>query len=173
MEKRRDMDTERTQDWKAEVNACLQRGDNVAAAEAMREILKKETQWNRELVFVKRITDIYEEERRAGEEHTVLDSARNVDEAANHFVWVKLLLRRLEFGLPKEHWQELYRYCKEQQVSMTMLYSLLRINIICKEETCRRLVALYEKNEGKQSACVHYFEGLLREFGEVGRQDGK
>lgn len=169
MEKMQNIDTEKTQDWKAEVNACLQRGDSAAAAEAMREVLKKETQWNRELAFVKRITDIYEEERRAREEYTVLDSARNVDEAASHFVWVKLLLRRLEFGIPKEHWQELYCYCTKQLVSMTMLYSILRVNIIRKEETCRRLIALYEKNEGKQSAYVHYLGGLLRQFGEVGR----
>lgn len=164
---------EKELDWKADADACLRRQDTVGAAEAMGEALEKETQWNRELAFANRIISIYQEEVRAGEEHTVLNDAGNVDEAISHFVWVKLLLRRLEFGLPEEYWQEMYRYCEERRVSATMLSSILKINIIHEEETCRRLIALYEKNEGTQSERMRDFQGLLREFGEAGKQDGK
>lgn len=164
---------EQGQDWKTDVNACFRRGDTVGAAKAMGEALKKETCWDRELAFASRLIDIYEEEKHEREEHTVLDGAENVDKAVNLFVWTKLLLRRLEFGLPEKYWQELYSYCKERQISATMLSSILRANIICKELTCKRLIALYEKNEGKQSRQVIYFNGLLQEFGEVAKYDGK
>lgn len=164
---------EKAQEWKVDVDACLRRQDTAGAAKAMREALKKETRWNRELAFANRLTGIYEEERRAGEAHTVLDDAGNLDEAVSHFVWVKLLLRRLEFGLAEEYWQEMYRYCEERQVSVTMLSSILKINIIHREETCKRLIALYKKNEGKQSGRVRDFHKLLREFGEAGKQDGR
>lgn len=165
---------EKARDWKADVDMYLRRQDTVAAAEAMGEALKKETRWeDREHAFAGRLLGIYEEERRAGEEHTVLDEAGNIDEAISHFVWVKLLLRRLEFGLPEEYWQEMYHYCEERQVSVTMLSSILKINVIHREETCKHLISLYEKNEGKQSGRARDFQGLLREFGEAGKQDGR
>lgn len=157
----------------AEADGFLMRGDTVAAAKAMGDAIKQETEWDRELALIVRITEIYEEERRTGEAHTVLDGMETVDAAVRHFVWVKLLLRRLEFGLPKEHWQELYHYCKERQVSETMLSSILRTNIIRKEETFRRLIEMYEKNEGKRSKNALFFRGLLRELGGVEKQDGK
>ena len=120
----------REQNWKTDADVCLRRGDSSAAAEVIGEVLKKETQWReRELVFAGRLIGIYEEERRVGEEHTVLDNVENLDEAVERFVWVKLLFRRLEFGLKEKYWQELYCYCKERQVSVTMLSSILRINI--------------------------------------------
>ena len=165
---------ERGQNWKADADVCLRRGDSCAAAEVIGKILKKETQWKgRELAFAGRLIDIYEKERRMGEEHTVLDNVENLDEAVNRFVWVKLLFRRLEFGLPEEYWQELYLYCKEWKVSLTMLSSILQINIIQKEKTCKRLIVLYEKNEGKQSRQVRYLERFLQELDEVETYDDK
>lgn len=162
---------EKVQNWKADADACLRQGDISAAIEEMKKALEKEKAWEREPAFVSRLIDIYWEERRAGETHTVFDGVKNVDEAVGHFVWTKLLLRRLEFGLPKEYWQELYGYCAERQVSATMLHSVLCVNIIQQEETCRRLISLYEENEGKQSERAHYFGRLLQELDEAGKQD--
>lgn len=165
---------EREQNWKADVDAYLRRKDSSAAAAALGKILKKETRRRtREAALASRLLGIYEEERRAGEKYTVLDGTAAVDEAVSRFTWVKLLLRRLEFDLPKEHWQELYRYCEEQHISVTMLASILRANITCREETCRRLAALYEKNEGEQPGRARYFDVLFRELSRRGEQDGK
>lgn len=160
---------EKVQNWKADADTCLRQGDISAAISRMKEALEIEEAWEREFAFISRLIDIYGEERRAGETHTVFDGVKNVDEAVGHFVWTKLLLRRLEFGLPKEYRQELYSYCTKRQVSATMLHSVLCVNIIQQEETCRRLISLYEENEGKQSERARYFGRLLQEFDEAGK----
>ena len=54
-----------------------------------------------------------------------------------------------------------------------MLSSILQINIIQKEKTCKRLIVLYEKNEGKQSRQVRYLERFLQELDEVETYDDK
>ena len=78
---------ERGQNWKADADVCLRRGDSCAAAEVIGKILKKETQWKgRELAFAGRLIDIYEKERRMGEEHTVLQRVEGtVDDVIINF----------------------------------------------------------------------------------------
>lgn len=91
---------------------------------------------------------------------TVFDVSLDANELVEHFIRVKLYLRRLEFGLPEQTWLEIYEYCRQMGVSDYMILYLLQNNIFYKEECCRNLSGLFAKMEGADSMRARLYHGL-------------
>lgn len=91
---------------------------------------------------------------------TVFDVSLDPGELAQHFIQMKLYLRRLEFGLPEQTWMEVYEYFKRTGVSDYMILYLLQNNIFYKEECCRNLSVLFTKMEGADSMRARLYAGL-------------
>lgn len=88
---------------------------------------------------------------------------------------LRLLVRRLEFGLPRESWQELYERCAERQISETELVSIIKAHAFHPEDVCGKLVSLWKGNEGTRSESVQELWRLgigLKKAAEIGEKDG-
>ena len=49
---------------------------------------------------------------------------------------LRLLVRRLEFGLPRESWQELYGRCAKRQILEAELFSIIKAHWV-KSTSCK------------------------------------
>ncbi len=94
---------------------------------------------------------------------TVFDVSQNPDELVAHYIRVKYYLRRLEFGLPMQYWNEAYEYCKKTGVSDYLILHILRNNIFYKKELCRNLSQLFAKEEGAGSMRANLYAQLAEQ----------
>lgn len=89
---------------------------------------------------------------------------------------VRLLVRRLEFDLPRESWQELYGYCAKRQISGAELFSIIKAHSFHPEDVCKKLISLWKEHEGTQSESVQEFWrlgiGIKKAMAAVGKKDG-
>lgn len=113
------------------------------------------------MVIMERLIQIFHAEVEHDTEVTVFDDSINMEQLAKHFVIVKLLIRRLEFDLPKEYQKEFYDYCQKYKVSEYFLVSILLTNVFERGKVCRRLIKLFEDAEGKNSWMGRYFRQTL------------
>ena len=93
----------------------------------------------------------YHREVEKGVSPTVFDVFEDMDELTGHYIRLKYYMRRLEFGLPQEYWQEIYEYCMQTKVSDYLIFQILSNNIFYKEEMCRNLSTLFVLIEGADS----------------------
>lgn len=144
--------------YEGEVRALVRQGDILGAEHLLLQLDQdKRGKFGNILLILIRIL------RRELEKNvspTVFDVSPDPDELAEHFIQMKLYLRRLEFGLPEWTWMEFYEYCKRTCVSDYMILYLLQNNIFYKEECCRNLSVLFAKMEGADSMRARLYAGL-------------
>lgn len=98
---------------------------------------------------------------------TVFDLSFDADELVEHFIRLKLYLRRLEFGLPEQTWMEFYEYCKSAGVSDHLILCILQNNIFYKEECCRNLAGLFAKWKGQSAGvpdCMQHWQNSKSKY---------
>lgn len=144
----------------------LKQGEIIKVEDALNSV----QEWNEKLIILNRLVKIFRTEVENGAEYTVFDISTDIDKLAEHFTSVKLMLRRLEFDLPKESIKEFYNYCEKNNVSVYMLSSIVLINIFYKEKVCEGLIHLYIDEKGKQSGEAEYFASLLKYIRENGNK---
>ena len=126
------------------------------------ELLDSVKEWNEKLTILSRLVKIFHIEVQSGAEYTVFDYSVDMDMLVEHFSLVKLMLRRIEFDMPKDAVNELYEYCEKNKVSVYMLASIVFINIFHKEKVCEGLIDLYKEKKGQLSEEAEYFASLLK-----------
>lgn len=67
---------------------------------------------------------------------------------------LRLLMHRLEFGLPRGDWQELYDFCTRVQVTDESIASAVMSDTSDAEDVCRKLISLWKEHEGTSSERV-------------------
>lgn len=82
---------------------------------------------------------------------TVFDMSQDLSDIEAHYVRLKYYMRRLDFGLPEEYWQEVYDYVVQGDVSDFMICLYLKENIYNKKEFCGNLARMFAKQEGENS----------------------
>ncbi len=89
---------------------------------------------------------------------------------------LRLLVRRLEFGLPRESWQELYERCARRQIPEAELFSIIKAHAFNPEDVCKKLISLWKEHEGTQSESVQELWrlgiGIKKARAAVGEKDG-
>lgn len=145
---------------KEEIQEYLLQGDFVRAE----EILHGLSHWDKELTILNLMMKIFRMEVECNAPCTVFDFSLELNELAEHFVKLKLLLRRLDFELPMELQMELYDYCSETQVSDCFLIFLINNNVIHQCRTCQRVAEVYFSREGRDSDRGRFFLDMIGEF---------
>ena len=134
---------------------------------AQGEILKVEQlmtgvkQWSAKLIILDCQIKVFHVEVEKESLETVFDYSVDMDKLAKHFIYLKLLLRRMEFDLPKQAQREFYDYCKENRVSVYLITSILFHNIFYQEKVCNQIIEQYRQREGEKSERVRYFRNVL------------
>lgn len=95
------------------------------------------------LLVLKNLIQVFYAETEHNAEHTVFDASTDLDKLAQHFIRLKLLMRRLEFDLPRQAQEEFYTYCETHHVSEYLLDFILLTNIFKKEQVCEKLMDRY------------------------------
>ncbi len=147
----------------------LKQGEIIKVEEALASVQA----WNEKLIILNRLVKIFHTEVESGSEYTVFDYSVNMDVLAEHFTKVKLMLRRIEFDMPKEAINEFYDYCEKNKVSVYMLASMVLINTFYKEKVCKGLIDLYKEKKGQKSGEAEYFANLLKYIREKKSDDNE
>lgn len=89
---------------------------------------------------------------------------------------MRLLVRRLEFGLPRESWKELYEFCVKRQMPEDELFSIIKAHTFNPEDVCKKLISLWKEHEGTRSEPVQKLWrlgiGIKKEMSAAGEKDG-
>lgn len=109
------------------------------------------------------LSDIYQIEKNNNSKYTVFDIIDEPKELYEHFVKLKLLLRRIEFDLPEEN--DFYTYSEQMHVSQHLTGWLVRNSLIKKRHVCGKLVDAY-KRIGKLDESA-YFQKLQTEVEDL------
>lgn len=125
---------------------------------------------NAKTIILKILFRVFHMELACGEEKTVFDYSVQTDELVKHYIKVKLLLRRLEFDLPKEHQQELRSYCRQCFVSKDFLTVIVLTNIFDQAGVCRRLIRIFASGDEKDRQMAEYFRSLLLHIRQQGKE---
>lgn len=95
---------------------------------------------------------------------TVFDRSQDMSDIEGHYVRLKYYMRRLDFGLPEEYWQEVYDYIVQNGVSNFMIYLFLKENIFNKKVFCENLAQMFAKQEGETSRRARLYAGLAEDL---------
>lgn len=106
-------------------------------------ILSGVTQWNKELIVMHVLAQVFRREVENSITPTVFDYSLDLDELVRHFVRSKLYVRRLEFDMPDELQMELYEYCRQTGVSDYFLLYIIQQNAFFPKKVCQRLSGIF------------------------------
>lgn len=148
---------------KEQIQALLYRGEILE----IKELLKDSSVWNQDLLFIKRICSIFELEVKRECAYTILDYSLDLDELIEHFVRIKMLVRRVEMNMPVNYQMELCTYCKEHQVSTICLMAIVEVNMFQKKMTYGRMADIFAQAYGENSPYALYFRGLEKSMEEA------
>lgn len=105
------------------------------------------------------LSEIYQIEQEHNSIYTVYDIIDDPKPLYEHFSKLKLLLRRIEFDLPRE--DEFYLYAEQMHVSEYMIGWIIQHNLIRRRHTCGKLAEEYGQIEKHHEAT--YFRKLQAE----------
>lgn len=142
-----------------EIQKLLTRGEMRAAEEKLEQI--PESERNKHMFALQVLFNVFHTEMKNHLSETVFDGSVDLSVLYEHFVRLKLLVRRLEYDLPEQYQSEIYPYCKKWHVSQYLLAVILLNNVFDTVKTCRKLIEIYMREEGKSSEKTQYFVQLL------------
>lgn len=138
-----------------------------------KEELSGVTQGSGKLVIIDKMIEVYEAQRQAGEKETIFDVSENADFLEEYYKRIKLLFRRVDFGMPISYQKEFFDYCMENHVSVYLLSEIILSNAFHKEECCKKLIRFYIEEKGEKSGEVRYLAVLLGELQKSNRGKNK
>ena len=144
--------------YEEEIRSLIRQGDILKAEQLLLQLDKDKRGKTGNVLLI--LIGIFRKELEKNVSSTVFDVSLDANELVEHFIRVKLYLRRLEFGLPEQTWLEFYEYGRQTGVSDYMILYLLQNNIFYKEECCRNLSGLFAKMEGADSLRARLYHGL-------------
>ena len=113
------------------------------------------------MFVIKQLMEIYKTEQKSGQ-NTILDYSTDMNQLIQHFVHLKLLLRRMDFDIPEEYQEEIYTYIKTNHVSDSMIVFIILRNMIDKIKVCTALISMYQSMEGNSSPKIQFYQRVLQ-----------
>lgn len=142
---------------KEQIVKLLQSGEILGVEQVMENLPKAD----KELVILGQLIKVFHAEVENNVKYTIFDYSLDISLLTEHFIKLKLLIRRIEFDLLPEFQNELYEYVNKNQVSVYMITSILLTNIFAMEKVCIYLIDLFKKKEGGISDKYNYLVKVL------------
>ena len=134
----------------------------------IKKILSQVKEWNKELLVVNVLVQVFQKEIENGISPTVFDYSLDLDVLIQHFIHLKLYVRRLDFDLPPDLQIELYKYCKTTGVSDYLLLYIIQKNVFMQVKVCQKLSAIFAAAEGENSARSEVYRELAVDIAQAG-----
>lgn len=125
------------------------------------QIINSSGKLTKNMCIIKQLTEIYKTEKKSGR-NTILDYSTDTNQLIQHYIQLKLLLRRMDFDMPKKYMTEIYDYIKTNQVSESAIVYIILRNMLDKKKVCTSLIAMYQNFEGKDSPKVQFYQKILQ-----------
>lgn len=132
-------DRQKQLDKNRQIQEFLDQGEIIKAWEMLLSLEKMDVP----LLILKNLIHVFCVETEQNAEYAIFDYSTDIDKLSQHFIRLKLLMRRLEFNLPEQYQEEFYVYCNTHHVSEYLLDFILLTNIFNKEQVCRKLMDRY------------------------------
>lgn len=144
--------------YQEEIRTLIRRGEILLAEQI---ILQLDKEWRGKegniLVFLMRS---YHRAQERGSSLAIFDMFNDAEEMTEYYVRLKYYMRRLEFGLPEEYWQEIYDYFIQTGTTDDLIFDILIHNIFYREECCRNLSRMFAASEGVDSVRARIYAQL-------------
>lgn len=127
--------------------------------EGIHRVLDESEKKSKKMVMMQQVLNILHMEEKQKEHSTILSKTQDMEEVLQQYVQMKLLLRRLDFGLAEE--AEIYAYIQKYRVSDSMIVYLVLRNMFHKQQVVLRLIVLFERAEGRDSKRAQYYKRIL------------
>ena len=138
----------------AQIQAFLRQGEILKAERVLHSLQRKDAS----LLILDVLIRVFHIEAMQEAEYTVFDDSVDIQVLSKHFITLKLLVRRLEFGLPQEDQDELLRYCRLHHVSEYLLAAILLTNIFHRKRVCRKMMAMFPEKAAYFGQTYRYLE---------------
>jgi hypothetical protein len=149
------MDNEET------IYALLRQGEILEVEKALKSLRVM----NEKLLILDKLTKIFRNEVNGNSKKTVFDYSTDIDQLSQHYTKTKLLLRRIDFDMPRVCINEIYEYFEDNMVSVYMLEEMVKTNMVNKVKVCMGLAELYGGRKGTGSFEAGYFLNLKNIMG--------
>lgn len=126
--------------------------------------LESVTKYNAKLAFLFRIFGIFKVEARSSCPYTILDYSLDIYKLVQHFIQMKLLLRRLEYDVARETWDQIYHYIEDNNVSGYFLVSILSIDMFEPQKATKNLIEIIEKNGKQDTLRIEILYNFMKRF---------
>lgn len=150
--------------YEEETKSLIRQGEILEAEQLLLQLDEKWRGKDGNILLI--LIRVFRREVESGAERTVFDLSQDPDELVRHFIRLKLYLRRIEFGLPEQYQAEVYEYCMQTGVSDYLIFQIVKNNIFYREQFCRNLARVFEREEGAGSVRA----GLYRQLAESERK---
>lgn len=127
--------------------------------------LSKITIWTKELKALQILAQVFSLETQNHVENTVFDYSLDIYALTEHFVKLKLYLRRLDFDLPEKKQREIYSYAQRTNVSNVLLLHCVQFNVVDIGKVLNRLSRIFFYYEGEGSLRGRLFQKIAEEIG--------
>ncbi len=136
-------------EYQKEIRELMKQGEILEAERLLQQMDEKWRGRDGNIFLI--LIYVFRREVESGMQRTVFDRFADPDDMIQHFIRLKLYLRRIEFGLAQEYQREVYDYFVQTNVSEYLIFQILQKNIFYKEQFCRNLSLLFEREEGTDS----------------------
>lgn len=150
--------------YEEEIRSLMREGEILEAEKLLSQLDKNWRGKDGSIFFI--LIRVFRREVEKGVRQTVFDLSQDPDDLVRHFIRLKLYLRRVEFGLPELYQHEVYEYCVQTGVSDHLIFQILQNNIFYKEQFCRNLAQLFEREEGAGSMRAELYNQLAESEGK-------
>lgn len=137
-----------------QIQEFLRQGEILKAEQVLHCMYKKDAN----LLILDVLIRVFHIEIMQDAECTVFDDTVDIQQLSKHFILLKLLVRRLEFDLPKESQEELRTYCGRHHVSEYLLAAILLTNIFHRKQVCQKMIAMFPEKAAYFMQTYRYLE---------------
>lgn len=137
-----------------QIQMFLKQGEIIKAEQALQSLPYKDA----DFLILDLLIQVFHVEAMQNADDTVFDDSTDIKVLAKHFITLKLLMRRMDFDLPKEDQDELCTYCRHHHVSEYLLVKILLTNIFHKKQVCRKLLAMFPEKAAYFEQAYKYLE---------------
>ena len=130
------------------------------------EKLNQNKQWSEELFILNQCLKIFKLEVEQEEKITIFDYSLDIEKLKKHFCYVKLLLRRFEFGLAEELQKAAYQYFLDNEVSNSMLLFFMNHNLFYRRQFSLNMAKTASLIEGESSPRAILFGKIAEQLEE-------
>lgn len=132
--------------------------NQIDKAESLIDLMKDQHIKDSMVYMFKQILSIYRSEAENESKCCVFDRTTDINELADIYIRIKLLVKRLEYDIPGQ--EEMVEFCIVNRISSYYLKHIILTNVIFKKRVVNRLNDIFENVEKKDVLIEKYIDML-------------